>query len=93
MPKYLYEAAAIDRRLGWRRFWTITFPYIRGLLLLALLFRTIEAFKLFDLVFLLTKGGHGTRRTIIAVYVYPHRHPAEQDQRGRGASPTSCCSS
>ena len=50
MPKYLYEAAAIDRVSGWRHFWTITFPYIRGLLMLALLFRTIEAFKLFDLV-------------------------------------------
>ena len=48
MPKYLYEAAAVDRVSAWRRFWSITFPYIRRLLLLALLFRTIEAFKLFD---------------------------------------------
>ena len=61
VPKYLYEAAAIDRVSGWRRFWSITFPYIRGLLMLALLFRTIEAFKLFDVVFLLTEGGPGTR--------------------------------
>ena len=37
VPKYLYEAAAIDRISGWRRFWNITFPYIRGLLMLALL--------------------------------------------------------
>jgi multiple sugar transport system permease protein len=68
VPKYLYEAAAIDRVSGWRRFWSITFPYIRGLLMLALLFRTIEAFKLFDVVFLLTDGGLGTET--IAVYVY-----------------------
>jgi len=68
VPKYLYEAAAIDRASGWRRFWSITFPYIRGLLMLALLFRTIEAFKLFDVVFLLTDGGLGTET--IAVYVY-----------------------
>ena len=47
VPKHLYEAAEIDRASWWRRFWTITFPYIRGLLLLAILFRTIEAFKLF----------------------------------------------
>ena len=60
VPKYLYEAAAIDRVSAWRRFWTITFPYIRGLLMLALLFRTIEAFKLADLVILLTKGGNDT---------------------------------
>ena len=70
VPKYLYEAAAIDRVSAWRRFWTITFPYIRGLLMLALLFRTIEAFKLFDVVFLITDGGPGTSTETIAVYVY-----------------------
>jgi multiple sugar transport system permease protein len=70
VPKYLYEAAAIDRAPAWRRMWSITLPYIRGLLLLALLFRTIEAFKLFDVVFLLTEGGPGTATETIAVYVY-----------------------
>ena len=70
VPKYLYEAAAIDRVSPWRRFWAITFPYIRGLLLLALLFRTIEAFKLFDIVFLLTEGGPGSSTETIAIYVY-----------------------
>ena len=70
VPKYLYEAAAIDRVPAWRQFWSITLPYIRGLLLLALLFRTIEAFKLFDVVFLLTEGGPGTATETIAVYVY-----------------------
>ena len=70
VPKYLYEAAEIDRASWWRRFSTITFPYIRGLLLLALLFRTIESFKLFDVVFLITEGGPGTSTETIAVYVY-----------------------
>ena len=70
VPKYLYEAAEIDRVSWWRRFTTITFPYIRGLLLLALLFRTIESFKLFDVVFLITEGGPGTATETIAVYVY-----------------------
>jgi multiple sugar transport system permease protein len=70
VPKYLYEAAEVDRASWWRRFSTITFPYIKGLLLLALLFRTIEAFKLFDLVFLITNGGPGTSTETIAVYVY-----------------------
>ena len=70
VPKYLYEAAAIDRVSHWRQFWSITFPYIRGLMLLALLFRTIEAFKLFDLVFLLTNGGPGTATETIALRVY-----------------------
>ena len=93
VPKYLYEAAAIDRASWWRRFWTITFPYIRGLLMLALLFRTIEAFKLFDLVILLTKGGPGTSTETISRLPLPHRHPVEQDQPERRRSPTSCCSS
>jgi multiple sugar transport system permease protein len=68
VPKHLYEAAAIDRVPKWRRFWFITFPYVKGLLLLALLFRTIEAFKLFDVVFILTDGGQRTET--IALYVY-----------------------
>jgi multiple sugar transport system permease protein len=70
VPPYLYEAAEIDRASWWRKFRTITFPYIKGLLLLALLFRTIEAFKLFDVVFLITEGGPGTSTETIAVYVY-----------------------
>ena len=70
VPKYLYEAAEIDRASWWRRFRTITFPYIRGLLLLALLFRTIEAFKLFDIVFLLTDGGPGTITEVTNFYSY-----------------------
>ncbi len=61
VPKYLYEAAAIDRVSKIRQFWTITFPYIRGLLMLALLFRTIEAFKLYDLVYILIRGGQDTK--------------------------------
>jgi multiple sugar transport system permease protein len=70
VPKYLYEAAEVDRASWWRRFRTITFPYIRGLLLLALLFRTIETFKLFDIVYLITEGGPGSSTETIAVYVY-----------------------
>ncbi len=70
VPKYLYEAAEIDRAGPWRRFRTITFPYIRSLLLLALLFRTIETFKIFDIVYLLTEGGPGSSTETVSVYVY-----------------------
>ena len=70
VPDYLYEAAEVDRASRWRRFVTVTFPYVRGLLLLALLFRTIETFKLFDVVYLITNGGPGTSTETIAVYVY-----------------------
>ncbi|MFO1351178.1 MAG: sugar ABC transporter permease [Gammaproteobacteria bacterium] len=85
VPGYLYEAAEIDRASWWRRFRTITFPYIRGLLMLALLFRTIEAFKLFDLVFFITGGGPGGNSTeTIAFYVY--RQAQEQYYTSRSAA-------
>jgi len=70
VPKYLYEAAEIDRASWWRRFRTITFPYIRSLLLLAVLFRTIETFKLFDIVYIITEGGPGSATETIAVFTY-----------------------
>ena len=69
VPKHLYEAE-IDRMSWWRTFTTITFPYVRSLLLLAVLFRTIETFKIFDLVFILTNGGPGTATETIGVLVY-----------------------
>jgi len=43
IPDYIYEAAAIDRASGWRQFWRITLPQVSPLLMLAVLFRTIEA--------------------------------------------------
>ncbi len=70
VPKYLYEAAEIDRASTWRRFRTITFPYIKSLLLLAVLFRTIETFKIFDIIYIITEGGPGTATESIAVNVY-----------------------
>jgi multiple sugar transport system permease protein len=82
VPKYLYEAAAIDRVSGWRRFWSITFPYIRSLLMLALLFRTIEAFKLADLIILLTKGGNDT----MTISYHLIRIANEQNKTSEGAT-------
>jgi len=70
VPKYLYEAAEIDRVSPWRRFITITFPYIKSLLLLAILFRTIETFKIFDIIYIITEGGPGSSTESIAVNIY-----------------------
>lgn len=70
VPDYLYEAAQVDRASPWKRFKTITFPYVKGLILLALLFRTIETFKTFELVYLITAGGPGSSTETIAVYAY-----------------------
>ena len=54
MPKHLYEAAAIDRASGWYTFTRITLPLVAPLLLIAIIFRTMEAFKTFDLAFIMS---------------------------------------
>jgi multiple sugar transport system permease protein len=59
IPDYIYEAAEVDRASRWRQFWTITIPMVLPFLMLAVLFRGIENFKMFDLVVLLTGGGPG----------------------------------
>ena len=60
IPGYIYEAAEIDRASKWRQFWTITVPMVLPFLMLAVLFRGIENFKMFDLVVQLTGGGPGS---------------------------------
>lgn len=70
IPDYLYEAAAIDRASSWFQFWRITLPQVAPLLLIAVLFRTIEAFKSFDLVMGMTGGGPGDQTELIAVSLY-----------------------
>jgi multiple sugar transport system permease protein len=70
IPDYLYEAAVIDRASSWFQFWRITLPQVAPLLLIAVLFRTIEAFKSFDLVMGLTGGGPGDQTELIAVNLY-----------------------
>ncbi len=70
IPDYLYEAAAIDRASPWRQFWHITLPQVAPLLLIAVLFRSIEAFKAFDLVMGLTGGGPGDATELVALNLY-----------------------
>jgi multiple sugar transport system permease protein len=60
IPESLYEAAECDRASQWRQFWTITVPMVLPFLMLAVLFRGIENFKMFDLVVQLTGGGPGS---------------------------------
>jgi multiple sugar transport system permease protein len=70
IPAYLYEAAAIDRASSWFQFWRITLPQVAPLVMIAVLFRTIEAFKSFDLVMGLTGGGPGASTRVISVDIY-----------------------
>lgn len=70
IPDYIYEAADIDRAKPLYQFWRITLPQVAPLLLVAVLFRTIEAVKTFDLVMGMTGGGPGDATELIAVNLY-----------------------
>ena len=66
IPDSIYEAAECDRASSkWRQFWTITIPLVLPFLMLAVLFRGIENFKMFDLVVQLTGGGPGRHVTTL----------------------------
>jgi multiple sugar transport system permease protein len=66
VPKHLYEAAAIDRAGWWYTFRRITLPLVAPLLLIALIFRTMEAFKAFDLPFIMSTASVET----VAIRLY-----------------------
>jgi multiple sugar transport system permease protein len=67
IPDSLYEAAEVDRASAWRRFWSITLPMVMPFLMLAVLFRAIENFKMFDMVNLLTNGGPGSLTETVSI--------------------------
>jgi multiple sugar transport system permease protein len=66
----LYEAAAIDGASAWDKFVRITLPLLRPVLLVVVLFRSLEALKLFDILFLLTRGGPGYSTENYTLYLY-----------------------
>jgi len=67
IPDYIYEAAEVDRASGWRQFWSVTLPMVMPFLMLAVLFRAIENFKMFDMVNLLTNGGPGSLTETVSI--------------------------
>jgi ABC-type sugar transport system permease subunit len=66
----LYEAARIDGASGWRQFRYVTLPLLKPAILVALIFRTLDAFRVFDLIYALTGGGPGTSTEPIALYTF-----------------------
>jgi multiple sugar transport system permease protein len=67
VPDYIYEAAEVDRASAWRRFRSVTLPMVVPFLMLAVLFRAIENFKMFDMVNLLTNGGPGSLTETVSI--------------------------
>ncbi|MFQ5862978.1 MAG: carbohydrate ABC transporter permease [Candidatus Brocadiales bacterium] len=70
IPEDLYKAAMVDGASAWRRFWHITLPLLRPAILIALLFRTLDSFRIFDAVYVLTGGGPGNKTETLSVYAY-----------------------
>jgi multiple sugar transport system permease protein len=70
VPKYLYEAAEVDRASAWFKFRHITLPIIAPLVLIGLLFRIIDTYRVFDTVYALTGGGPGRATQVLSVYIY-----------------------
>jgi ABC-type sugar transport system permease subunit len=66
----LYESARVDGAGPVQRFLHVTLPLLRPAILVALVFRTLDAFRVFDLIFVLTGGGPGTATESLAVYTF-----------------------
>jgi multiple sugar transport system permease protein len=61
VPDELHEAAKVDGATTWQRFWRITIPLMKPAILVALLFRTLDEFRIFDVIYIFNQGAQGTR--------------------------------
>ena len=68
VPDDLLRAARVDGANAWQRFTRVTLPLMRPVIMVALLFRTLDAFRIFDTVFVLTRGGQGTEPVSLVGY-------------------------
>ncbi|WP_327348158.1 sugar ABC transporter permease [Streptomyces europaeiscabiei] len=70
IPAGLYEAAALDGAGPWRRFWSITFPLLRPVSAITLLLGLVYTLKVFDIIWIMTKGGPADSSTTFATWSY-----------------------
>ena len=72
IPEVLYQQATVDRANMWQRFLHITLPQLKPVLLVTLLFRTIQAVSIFDVVFVLTGGGPGAATQSLSILAFAY---------------------
>lgn len=70
IPEDLYEAASVDGATPWQKFRHVTLPLLKPALLLALLFRTVDSLRVFDLVYVMTQGGPADATNVLQFYGY-----------------------
>jgi len=72
IPAHLYEAAAIDGASALNKFFHITLPGLKDALFVAVIFQTIEVLRIFDMVYVLTRGGPGTATQVLSFFSYQY---------------------
>lgn len=65
IPRDMYEAARIDGASAWQAFWRLTMPLLKPALMVALIFRTLSALLIFDIVYIMTDGGPGNSTNVL----------------------------
>lgn len=68
VPDELHEAAKVDGGTAWQRLWKVTVPNMKAAIMVALLFRTLDAYRIFDNVFVMTSGAQGTETVSFLAY-------------------------
>ncbi|MCF7552770.1 carbohydrate ABC transporter permease [Pseudonocardia sp. WMMC193] len=68
VPDVLQEAAKVDGASWWQRMWKVTIPNMKAAIMVALLFRTLDAFRVFDSIFVMTAGANGTESVSFLAY-------------------------
>ena len=82
IPNDVYEAATVDGASKWQQFWQITLPLLRPALLVALIFRTLDAFRVFDVIFVMKGAALDT----ISLAIYARQTMIDEQYLGRGAA-------
>jgi ABC-type sugar transport system permease subunit len=70
LPVEMEEAAAVDGANAWQRFWHVRLPLLRSAILVALVIRTVEAFRVFDIIYVITAGGPAYGTVTISYLTY-----------------------
>lgn len=86
VPADIYEAAALDGASGWQRFWRVTFPLLRPVSAITLLLGLVYTLKVFDIIWIMTKGGPTDASTTFATWSYKLSFGNLLPQFGPGAA-------
>ena len=70
IPEELYEAARVDGAGRWKTFLHVTLPLLKPVILVTLLLRTLDAFRVFDVIYVLTNGGPANSTETLSIYAY-----------------------